>query len=288
MDTVPYIYHFDDLQNSVHNMTLLRQAYQRDGVVAIRGLLETSLLHRLDIASARHVQEEWDQQQQVIHKSNTAGRDDRGPRRKTRQGTQFFLNRNHLALTDPPFPLYSLSSTSTNSNNNSCSAADMVNEMQQQQSTISSSSTSSTAAAGDDNESNEMTMTMNPFLQTHHSVNNANQNKDDDHNNQNDNGNNNNNNNLRVMRDIFLAKDDDPYICGWHVDDFGFWPVTATSSPPGINAWIALDDYDINNVDGGGLALAIGSDIASWRHEAHFMTGASTTAPIDDYTSAKD
>ena len=45
--------------------------------------------------------------------------------------------------------------------------------------------------------------------------------------------------NLRLIRDIFLAKDDDPHVCGWHVDDFGFWPATPNST--GINAWIALD-----------------------------------------------
>ena len=103
--------------------------------------------------------------------------------------------------------------------------------------------------------------------------------------------NNNNNNNLRVMRDILLAKDDEAYICGWHVDDLGFWPATAEA--PGINAWIALDDMEHTD-HGGGFALAVGSHQASWRHQAHVATGASTTFPTTTttttmgYTSAAD
>ena len=104
-------------------------------------------------------------------------------------------------------------------------------------------------------------------------------------------GKNNNNNNLRIMRDILLTKDDDAYICGWHVDDLGFWP--ATPDAPGINAWIALDDMEHTH-HGGGLALAVGSHQATWRHQAHVATGASTTFPTTTtttttgYTSAAD
>ena len=63
------------------------------------------------------------------------------------------------------------------------------------------------------------------------------------------------NSTLRLMRDIFLVKDGDPYICGWHTDDTGFWPVTADA--PGVNAWIALDDMPL--ATGGGFALVAGS-----------------------------
>jgi hypothetical protein len=35
-------------------------------------------------------------------------------------------------------------------------------------------------------------------------------------------------------RDIFLAKDEEQDICGWHVDDITFWPCTADAQ--GINA----------------------------------------------------
>lgn len=90
--------------------------------------------------------------------------------------------------------------------------------------------------------------------------------------------------NLRLIRDIFLTKDNDPYVCGWHVDDFGFWPTTAVS--PGINAWIALDDMPLET--GGGFALAVGSHTATWKDQAHLAIGATTTAPPKGYESARD
>jgi ectoine hydroxylase-related dioxygenase (phytanoyl-CoA dioxygenase family) len=93
-----------------------------------------------------------------------------------------------------------------------------------------------------------------------------------------------NNETMRVMRDIFLAKDDDQYICGWHVDDLGFWP--ATPSAKGVNAWVALDDMEVDQ--GGGFALSVGSHQAAWRDEAHYVTGASTTFPDEGYQSAAD
>jgi Phytanoyl-CoA dioxygenase (PhyH) len=80
---------------------------------------------------------------------------------------------------------------------------------------------------------------------------------------------------LRVIRDIFLAKDDDTYVCGWHVDDLGFWPATPDSSV-GINAWIALDDMEMTEVSGG-FALAGQSHTAPWKDAAHFLTGVPTT-----------
>ena len=89
---------------------------------------------------------------------------------------------------------------------------------------------------------------------------------------------------LRLYRDIFLAKDEEEFICGWHVDDFGFWPATASS--PGINAWIALDDMP--SAGGGGFALAVGSHEAPWREEAHHVTGATTTFPANGFQSAAD
>jgi Phytanoyl-CoA dioxygenase (PhyH) len=282
-----------------HNLTLLRQAYQRDGVVAIRGLLDDreQLLQRLDVASAKHVQEQWDKQ--MKKQQHTGNRP-----RKARQGTQFFTNLNHLALTDLPFPSISMSASANNNNNTSCSADD------ESSSSSSSSSSSQSSCKPDETiinnyakNNNNNIIIMNPFLETallsqipkmavtllgltDENTASSSSSSGDSSNYSGDNRNENNNNNLRLMRDIFLAKDDDPYICGWHVDDFGFWPVTPTS-PPGINAWIALDDYDVD-VDGGGFALAVGSHVASWRDEAHYVTGASTTAPVDGYTSAKD
>jgi hypothetical protein len=92
------------------------------------------------------------------------------------------------------------------------------------------------------------------------------------------------NHTLRLLRDIFLAKDMDPYICGYHVDDTGFWP--ATFDAPGINAWIALDDMPTS--DGGGFALAIGSHTAEWRYQAYHVTGSTYTLPSEGWKSAAD
>lgn len=89
---------------------------------------------------------------------------------------------------------------------------------------------------------------------------------------------------LRVMRDIFLAKDEEQFICGWHVDDTGFWPATAEAQ--GVNAWIALDDMPLEQ--GGGFALAVGSHAAPWREAAYNVTGSTHTFPKDGFRSASD
>jgi hypothetical protein len=89
---------------------------------------------------------------------------------------------------------------------------------------------------------------------------------------------------LRMLRDIFLAKDNDPYVCGYHVDDTGFWPATAYSS--GVNAWIALDDMP--TVYGGGFALAVGSHKAAYSAKAHKVTGSTKTFPRDGFQNAAD
>ena len=92
--------------------------------------------------------------------------------------------------------------------------------------------------------------------------------------------------NLRVVRDIFLAKDEEQFVCGWHTDDFGFWPATPES--PGINAWIALDDMT-NTEENGGFALAVQSDRAPWTEAAQIATGASSVHfPPQGFASAKD
>lgn len=87
-----------------------------------------------------------------------------------------------------------------------------------------------------------------------------------------------------LQSDVFLAKDDDAYICGWHVDDLGFWPASAKST--GINAWIALDDMPSEL--GGTFAVSIGSHNASWRHKAYEITGATPTFPEEGFKSAED
>jgi hypothetical protein len=88
----------------------------------------------------------------------------------------------------------------------------------------------------------------------------------------------------RMLRDILLAKDDDAYICGWHVDDTGFWPATAAS--PGVNAWIAHDDMPVET--GGGFALALKSHTAPWRREAHEAIGSTMTYPEEGFQDAED
>ena len=89
---------------------------------------------------------------------------------------------------------------------------------------------------------------------------------------------------LRLMRDIFLAKDEEEYVCGWHVDDTGFWPATAEA--PGVNAWVALDDMPTER--GGGFALAVGSHKATWREEAYHKIGSTHTFPKEGFQSAVD
>ena len=39
---------------------------------------------------------------------------------------------------------------------------------------------------------------------------------------------------------------------------------------------------------GGGFAVSVGSHVAPWREEAHFVTGATTTSPAEGFQSAKD
>mmetsp|Transcript_2338 Transcript_2338/g.6174 ORF Transcript_2338/g.6174 Transcript_2338/m.6174 type:complete len:554 (-) Transcript_2338:29-1690(-) len=90
--------------------------------------------------------------------------------------------------------------------------------------------------------------------------------------------------NMRMLRDVFIAKDDGEYCCGWHVDDYGYWP--ANPSSDGINAWIALDDMPIEK--GGGFALAAGSHSADWRMDAHRAVGATTTYPPEGFQNAAD
>jgi len=91
-------------------------------------------------------------------------------------------------------------------------------------------------------------------------------------------------NNIRLLRDIFLAKDEGKYVCGWHVDDYGFWPATPASD--GVNAWIALDNMTLNM--GGGFAVNPGSHKALWRQAAYRAIGATPTFPLEGFRSAGD
>lgn len=178
----------------------MHQAFQRDGVIAIRGLLPQNLVEQIDQDSQKLVQEQ---------NSKTSGR--------KRRGTQFHTVVHGAIFRNETASFRTLSLQS----NIPIIAAELLNLTETQT--------------------------------------------------------------LRLLRDIFLAKDDDPYVCGWHVDDLGFWP--ATPSSPGVNAWVALDDMASI---GGAFALAVGSHTAPWKEEAHFITGASTLFPPGGYLSAAD
>ncbi|VEU42583.1 unnamed protein product [Pseudo-nitzschia multistriata] len=93
---------------------------------------------------------------------------------------------------------------------------------------------------------------------------------------------------LRILRDIFLAKDEEEYVCGWHVDDVGFWPaiVEELGEPVGVNAWIALDDMPTEI--GGGFALAVGSHSSPWKEEAYRSIGSTHSFPKAGFNSSRD
>jgi len=101
--------------------------------------------------------------------------------------------------------------------------------------------------------------------------------------------------NLRVVKDVFLAKGKEERSCGWHVDDFYFWPIVAstysnksvTAAPsPGINVWIALDDMPAKY--GGSMAVSPGSHDAPWKNDAYEVIGSSTLFPEEGYKNVED
>jgi len=195
--TTANIYIFDETNVALVSPGMMKE-YERDGLIAIRGLLEKDLLDQLDVSSAKIVQE---------HKLKT----------KRGRGTQFFQVEVGIALVNKAFQDVALASSRVPS-----IAATLLR--------LADNST------------------------------------------------------MRMMRDIFLVKDDDQYICGWHTDDTGFWPATGTA--PGVNAWIALDDMPLEG--GGGFALAVGSHAASWRQEAHKVTGSTQTLPEHGFRDVAD
>lgn len=81
---------------------------------------------------------------------------------------------------------------------------------------------------------------------------------------------------LHLLKDAFLAKGGEKSCCGWHVDDWGFWPTDARSRP-GVNCWIALDDIPASR--GGGLAVSPRSHRAHWRHRAYDAIGSTKLYP---------
>jgi len=167
--------------NEVHPFVSdeIRRAYQKDGVVAVRGLIDSDLLQALDRESAMLVDE---------HRQKSKGNN-------KRQGTQFHMAIHNSIFREPPTLIDASDPTQYNTTGF--------------QELILQSKVPLVAAGLLGLKANET---------------------------------------LRLMRDIFLTKDEDPYICGWHVDDLGFWPATPES--PGINAWVALDDMPLEH--GGG------------------------------------
>ena len=181
----PVIHQFSSLEN----LDTVKAAYIKDGVVAVRGLIDQPLLDRLDKASRIIVQE------QLV--STKLRRGDKSYRR--RNGTQFFTSNHGVVFLDPP----------------------QFTTMEDQETSWGEKLPPFLKVAVDSLVPHVAALLL--------------------HANRNSTTSESNKETLRLIRDIFLAKDDDPYVCGWHVDDFGFWPATPDSL--GINAWIALDEY---------------------------------------------
>lgn len=218
----PLIFDIHEIQGDSDKSEELVKAYSRDGVVAIRGLIDDDLLAALDLEGARFVEEQ---------KQRNLG--------KRRKQTQFFTNVHGAMFRNYDFDSKQYSSPALTNSFLRVALTSLVPK-------VAGEIVESTGGFGNQTERN-----------------------------------------LRVMRDIFIAKDDEQYVCGWHVDDIGFWP--ATPDAPGINAWIALDDMPTEF--GGGFALAVGSHsnvTAPWRHDALYEIGATTTFPEEGYKSAQD
>lgn len=90
--------------------------------------------------------------------------------------------------------------------------------------------------------------------------------------------------NLRLLNDVFLAKggNDESY-CGWHIDDAVFWPCSPRHSPPGVNAWIAMDDIPAKY--GGAMAVIPKSHKAEWSGEAQHAIGHTITHPPEGFAN---
>mmetsp|Transcript_24832 Transcript_24832/g.44664 ORF Transcript_24832/g.44664 Transcript_24832/m.44664 type:complete len:370 (+) Transcript_24832:186-1295(+) len=87
---------------------------------------------------------------------------------------------------------------------------------------------------------------------------------------------------LRLLKDAFMAKGKEQKHCGWHVDDYGFWPTDSSST--GVNSWLALDD--MLSKYGGGMAVSPRSHTAEWRQQAYETIGSTPVIPPEgvDFT----
>ena len=222
----PKIYHVNDLLDNNKVSSEMQESFDRDGVIAVRGLLDPVLLNALDGATEKLVQEKQkrNEEKKKIKPKVLTGRAKHPQQFFTvDQGTIFLNDENSTSVS--PFVEVALKSKIPNI------VASLLH--------FDSSTTCE-------------------------------------------------NTTLRVLRDIFLAKDEEEYVCGWHVDDVGFWPalVEEPGHPIGINAWIALDDMPIEN--GGGFALAVGSHSTAWKEEAYDSIGSTHSYPRRGFNSSRD
>ena len=229
--TPPKIFHVDHNSDEKDNLVSkeLQESFRRDGVVAVRGLIDPALLSALDGATNKIVLE----QQQRNEKKNSVKPKVLTGRKKP--PSQFFtVNQGTMFL-----PMDDETENST-----SISPFVEVALMSEIPHVVAN------LLEFDCNACGNMT--------------------------------------LRVLRDIFLAKDEEEYVCGWHVDDVGFWPalVEKPGDLVGINAWIALDDMPVES--GGGFALAVGSHSSSWKEEAYHLIGSTHSYPSGGFNSSRD
>lgn len=224
----------------------MRRAYRTDGVLAIRGLLTQHQISILDSSSDELLE---------IETEKKGG----AKKARSRKGNQFYTDRSGALFLDP-----NESVVMTTSKEETC-ATEVSKECQ-------------AAVQGEGTEGHKVGSDMSafrgialmsavPLVAAELMGLDATKNET-----------------LRVIRDIFLAKDEGEYVCGFHVDDHGFWPAAASS--PGINAWIAVDDIPPDL--GGTFALAVGSHSASWKMEAHEAIGSVLTYPEQGFEDAKD
>jgi hypothetical protein len=264
--------------------------YERDGVLVLRNLISPKLLERLDLAG-----------EMLIKQAKENG----GSKRK---GKQFHLVKNGAIFLGVP-PFNSDASSTCSKDSEQCALHQSSQDYSVDNTAIMSSfrdlamySKLPRVAASllrlDELRVGIDNLNMGSKRSRERSRRRQTQNNTTDNNNTDSNDYVDESINLRIARDIFLTKDNDPYACGWHVDDTGFWPNIAQDI--GVNAWIALDDMpwpwssfnaakmDRERSPVATFALALGSHRAPWRQEAYHVTGSTHTQPIEGFASAQD
>ena len=238
----------------------MRSAYKHEGVVAIRGLLTPTEIDSLD-ASADELLHQETERKGGVNKA------------RSRKGNQFYTDRSGALFLDLD--------RDEGDNNNSLPPAQTCGTKKGEEGECLASSAQE-GEGGDDDEDDAPSKPASMAAFRHVALKSTvplvaaelmglGQGKAKDE-------------TLRVIRDIYLAKDEGEYVCGWHVDDHGFWPAQASS--PGINAWISIDD--IPPGPGGTFALAVGSHAVDWKDSAHSAIGSVVTYPEDGFKDARD